>query len=172
MNLILCGLQACGKTTIGKKLAETLGWDFADTDQWIEEAYGKNLSSRQIALTKGEPYFRALEREQIARRTELTRTVIAVGGGSLADPQNAKNLQRLGNLLYLKADPCVVWNRIAEKGIPSYVDPRDPEQSFYRIAASRLSEYEQIADLIVDTTGLNEEEVVGTILKRGILDGK
>ncbi|MES2345090.1 MAG: shikimate kinase [Chlamydiota bacterium] len=168
MNLILCGLQACGKTTVGKKLADTLQWNFIDTDQWLEETEGTGLSSRQIALTKGEAYFRALEQKQIERLSSLTRTVVAVGGGSFAYAKNKNALKNSGVILYLKITPCTAWNRIIRNGIPSYVDQKNPKSSFHVIAEQRLPLYEQMADLIFDVESLNTEEIITLIVSKDL----
>jgi shikimate kinase len=160
MNLILCGVQACGKTTIGKKLAMLLEWDFIDTDEEIEKAYGKNISCRQIALVEGETYFRSLEKRVIDSFLHITRTVIALGGGSLMHPENEKNLRRIGKILYLKFSSKTAWERIIESGIPSYVDQNDPEGSFHKIAAERVSIYERAANFIFDVENMSVEEMI------------
>src|SRR5262245_26508820 len=69
-NIILCGLPASGKSTIGKMVAEAMEREFIDTDQLIEAAYtaktGKQATCRQICHNHGEKYFRQLEDQQIA----------------------------------------------------------------------------------------------------------
>ncbi len=168
MNLILCGLPTSGKTTVGKKLAQQLNWDFTDTDRLIENAYalqtGKVCTCCQICLQEGEPFFRRLEDQQIASLQGLDQNIIAVGGGSLCNWDNTKTLQLLGSFIYLKADPRTLWKRIQSREMLSYLDPHSPEKSFYEIAERRIPLYEKIAHAIIDTSDLDEQRVASKII--------
>ena len=112
-NIILIGYMGCGKSTIGRKMAEVLSVPFLDTDQWIEEREGITIS--EIFSTKGEAYFRDLETEclkELLRKedfsyageetekgkeyTEKRRKVISVGGGLPVREENQKLLKQLG----------------------------------------------------------------------------
>lgn len=169
MNLILCGLPMSGKTTIGKKLAEKLGWKFIDTDQRIEEAYGektgKNCTCRQIFQLEGEKKFRQLEKQQIALLKHTTKSIIAIGGGCLEDPENVKELQRIGRMIYLKSNPQELWKRVHSRGIPAYLDPQNPEASYYVLAVKRIPLYETAAHETVNIDNLTVEEIVNIIQK-------
>ncbi len=170
MNIILCGLPMSGKTTIGTLLAAKLTCPFIDTDRLIEAAYtsqkGKNYSCRQIFLQEGEPFFRSLEKQQIASLTPTKKHIIAVGGGSLANPDNVKALQSLGCIVYLKAPLDIIWNRIKQGGIPAYLDPNDPEKAFYTLAETRIPTYEASAHITIDVGNLNKDEIVTRILQQ------
>ncbi len=150
-----------GKTTIGKRVAEKLGWNFIDTDRLIEQVRGSPC--RAIFLAEGEKAFRELEKEQIASLQGVSKSVIAVGGGSLNDPDNVRNLQANGKLVYLQAPLNRLLERMQE--IPAYLDRRDPEKSFAELAKRRLPLYEKAAHAIIDTGCLSESEVVAAILK-------
>lgn len=167
MNKILCGLPMSGKTTIGKLLASRLGCNFIDTDRLIENAYaektGKRYSCRQIFLEDGEGKFRELERQQIASLNGIRGHVIAVGGGTLMNPENRVVLQSIGNLIYLKTAEDVLWERMQRRGIPAYLDPLNPEKSFRALAEKRTPIFEQAAHLTIDTTNLSLEEVINII---------
>jgi len=167
MNIILCGLPMSGKTTIGKLLADKLKWHFADTDRLIENGYaaktGKELSCRQIFVEEGDLFFRQLEKQQIASLKGLSGNIIAVGGGSLCNEENIRMLQLAGDLVYLKAPVKKLWERIQWRGVPAYLDPRDPEKAFLELAEKRMPLYEAAAKHIVETDGLSEEGVVATI---------
>lgn len=165
MNIILCGLPMCGKTTIGKMLAAQLKWGFIDTDRCIEKAYclktGKIKSCRQIYLDEGEKIFRELEKEQIASLQATKDHIIALGGGSLGDRQV---VQALGFIVYLKTPISVLWKRIQWKGIPAYLDPYDPEKAFYALAEKRTLLYEKAANATLDTSHLIKKEIIEAIL--------
>lgn len=168
MNLILCGLSKCGKTTIGKMLAEKLQKDFIDNDRLIEKAYWektrKKYSCREIALHDGESAFRTFEREQIVSLQGISNAIIALGGGSLDHLESCQIAKSIGFLIYLKTPPHVIWSRTNKEKPPSYLDQNNLESSFYQLVAKRIPIYEAAANLIIETTNLNEDQVVETIL--------
>jgi shikimate kinase len=175
MNLILCGMQHCGKSTAGQKMAEVLQWTFLDTDHLIEQAYadqaGQQVSCRHIFKKNGESFFRNLEKQQIVELHGISKCVIATGGGAFCDAANRQTLQSLGTIIYLKASPATLWNRIQKHDPPAYLKPDHAETDFQSLLLKRIPFYEQAANLIIDTDGLNHEEVVQQIL-RGISYGK
>lgn len=162
MNILLCGLPTCGKTTIGKKVAEHLQWNFIDTDHLVEKAYG--ISCCQIAKEKGEEVFRRLEKEQITSLLGCRQSVIALGGGSI-NQKTEEIIVKMGCIIYLKASVAVLWERLSKRGMLSILDPMNPEESFYKLAKTRIPLYEKMAHFIIDTTGLSEQEVLQEILK-------
>lgn len=168
MNQILCGLPMSGKTTIGNMLAGKLRMNFIDTDRMIEAAharmFGKKCSCRQIFIERGESYFRDLERKQIETLPAVEQTVIALGGGALNHPEIIKTLQSAGRIIYLKAPPEILWQRMLEKGAPAYIDPSDPEGSFYALADKRSHIYEKACDATIETERLTPNEVVEAII--------
>lgn len=168
MNIIICGLPASGKTTVGRMLADSLGWNFLDTDWLIEKAYlaktGHLYTCRQICTSEDELFFRALEKQQIYELLNLHQTIISVGGGSLTDPENKKILQSLGSILYLKMTPGIIWERLKIRGIPSYLNPHDPETEFHALAEFRMSLFESIANEIIEAEMLAPHEILARIL--------
>jgi shikimate kinase len=111
-NLIfLCGFMGSGKTTVGKRLAEYLGYAFVDTDHEIEKK--ENKSVREIFEKKGEGYFRQCERDVITGLVpSQTKTVVALGGGLLMDQKNLELVCQSGYLIYLKTDLSTVTERL------------------------------------------------------------
>lgn len=174
MNVVICGLPMSGKTVIGKMLADALFWEFIDTDRLIEKAYtkqtGNHSSCREIFGLEGEAGFRALERRQIQSLASASGSIIALGGGTLCDPDNVTIVRQIGTVVYLKASPVTLWKRVSERGIPAYLDPKDPENDFYTLAKRRIPLYEAAATITVDTEGLDKEDIVKEIIKRK--DGK
>ncbi len=125
MNLILCGLPKCGKTTLGKQLAKKLNRSFIDIDQLIENAYyfmkKKRATCRQIYLEEGEGFFRTIETMEITSLKGLENHVIALGGGGLNDFKNVEILKTIGQLVYLKSSPSLLLNRIRSLQMPAYL---------------------------------------------------
>lgn len=176
MNIILCGLPMCGKTTVSKLLAEKLNWNCIDTDRLIERSfaarYGKVLSCREIYAMAGKSAFRQLETNEIHSLIELREHVIAVGGGSFDHPGNVTALQMAGRVIYLQTDAGMIWRRMALQDIPAYLNAQDPETSFYELAAKREAIFAANAQTIVNADCMTPREVVKAILERmGDMDG-
>lgn len=98
-NIVLIGMPASGKTTVGKILAQKLGRKFIDTDALIEEKAKKSIP--EIFKTEGESRFRDLEAEVIKEASSLTCSVIATGGGSVLRNENVFNLKKNGKLYFI-----------------------------------------------------------------------
>lgn len=169
MSLILCGLPASGKTTIGMLLAKKLRYSFIDTDRLVEEAYlvenGQQLSCRGIVLQQGSSFFKSLEKCQIARLPAISKQVISLGGAALCDEGNAKILKRLGCIIYLKAPFDAVWKRLQLRERPTFLDSNEPEKSFHQLVLERSPLYEKHASVTIETASLNEDGVVKMILR-------
>jgi len=169
VNLILCGLQGSGKTSVGLEAARALGMHFLDTDRMIEESEG-GKSCRQLYTLLGKARFRALECAQIARLEKLDGALIAIGGGAIEYAQSRRILQRVGFIIYLQAPEELLWQRISMRGIPAYLNPLDPQGSFLVLAKKRALLYEQCADMTIATGFLTIADVVDVIMK--VTDGK
>nr|NGX59578.1 Shikimate kinase 2 [Chlamydiota bacterium] len=152
MNWILFGFKGSGKTYYGSRL----GLPFVDTDQLIEEK--EELSPREIVLKKGTSYFLNIEKQVIAALS-LTGTIIAVGGSTVLDEDNLLLLQKLGKLLYLRCPKTVLKKRILTPPLPSFIDPKNPEESFEKMYCTRKPKYETIPSLWIDLENKSEKEV-------------
>lgn len=109
-NVVLVGLSCTGKSTVGRLLAERLGWPFVDTDAELERRAGKSVA--RIFAEDGEAAFRQLEREVVATVCAGRQQVIATGGGAVVDPQN-RALLREGNwVVWLDAPPETILARL------------------------------------------------------------
>lgn len=98
-HIILIGMPACGKSTVGAILAETMGKRLIDTDAYIVEKNGMPIP--EIFAKYGEPYFRKLEHEAIEELSAQSGCVIATGGGAVLNPQNVHALRRNGRIYFL-----------------------------------------------------------------------
>ena len=163
MNLILFGFKSSGKTHFGKILSSVLKRPFIDTDDLIcqlyEKQYDRKIQIRNVYQVLGETSFRVLETEAIHQIQE-TSSIIAVGGGSILNPCNILYLQKIGQLVYLKAGFDMVQKRILERQTPSFIDPINPFLSLHKIYQERTLIYEAIQAKSIDTNLLSEEEVI------------
>lgn len=171
MNIILCGMPCSGKTFFGKKAAEALSLNFIDTDDLIMQEYFKRhnqqATCREIAITKGDSYFRALEHDVI-KGLDANKSIIAVGGGALGSNENLHHLKKIGRLVYLKTPQAILLDRLMKKTpLPSYLDANNIEKSFMALLEKRLSIYRRHCQYTIDTAS---EDVIETL--KEIKNGK
>src|SRR5262245_24058997 len=101
-SLVMIGLMGAGKTSIGKRLAQSLDMPFADADQEIEKAAGKTIN--EIFAENGEAYFRDGERRVIARLLSDGPKVLATGGGAFMNVETRGRIAQLSISIWLRAD--------------------------------------------------------------------
>ncbi len=156
MNLILVGPKACGKSTVGRIAARSLGAPFRDSDEVLEDVHrertGERKTFREIFRERGEECFRDLEREALERclRDGDGDRVVALGGGTPVRLAGDASLEGSGFIVYLDLPEEILWERMSRQGLPVYLDPADPRADFRRGLEERGSVYERIADVRVD----------------------
>lgn len=101
-NITLVGMPGCGKSTIGKKLAELTGREFIDLDDYITEKAGCPIP--QIFADKGEPFFRDLETQCLEEVSKLSGMVLSMGGGTPVREQNRRMIRQNSTVVWLKRD--------------------------------------------------------------------
>ena len=108
--IFLIGFMGSGKSTLGKNLAETLNYEFIDSDLWIEKEQGISIDS--IFSSKGEAFFRELELKFIENLNLFNPTIIATGGGLPCFNGNIEKMKEIGTVIYLKVSPEIIVERI------------------------------------------------------------
>jgi shikimate kinase len=147
-SIVLVGMMGAGKTSIGRRLARTLGWPFKDADAAIEVAAGTSIAN--IFAEIGEPAFRAKERQVIARLLRGERVVLALGGGAFIDPETRALVREKGRSVWLRADLDVLVRRTARPGKRPLLAKGDPRATLARLLEQRAPIYAQ-ADLVIDS---------------------
>lgn len=110
--VFLWGMPGVGKSTLGKKIAKYLNWDWIDLDEYITHKY--NASIGQIVKDKGQDYFREIEHKSLLEIIENKNTIIACGGGTPIYFDNANLMRVAGLCIYLKADIKFIVARITQ----------------------------------------------------------
>lgn len=141
-NIVLIGMPSCGKTTVGKIIAENTGREFFDTDSIIEKNYGMKI--KDIFEKYGEEEFRKAEREVIKELSEKRGAVISVGGGSVLCEENIINLKKNSALIFLRRD---LKDLIATEDRPLSNNYSDLEKLY----KERNNIYLSSADDVIDT---------------------
>lgn len=156
MNLVLIGLMGSGKTTLGRLVAHSLGFDFVDTDRLIMEAAGKSIP--EIFASEGEPGFRARESEVLRSLMGRERHVIATGGGIVMQPDNLTILQQLGCVVWLSADTTVLHQRTAHNHDRPLLREADPLAKLGTLMTERAPLYEKACDIKITTDNLSPQD--------------
>ncbi len=148
-NVFLLGFMGCGKSRVGRILAEQLGWPFLDTDMSIEAESGMTIA--EIFESKGEACFRQLEKACVSRVSRLNSHVIALGGGAVMDPESLKKVRESGVMIMLSYPPEILASRIARDENRPLMKGYKPEERLARIK-SLLEKREPVyrtADLVL-----------------------
>ena len=161
-NIILVGMPASGKTTIGKLLAEKLkDYIFFDIDSVIEKTNGMKVS--EIFAKYSEDYFRKLEYDTIKLVCTGKNKIISTGGGSFENPANRATLLKFGKVFYLKSDLDVLYYRLSEDSSRPLLQRENPKEVLENMLKKREENYKR-AHYTVDTATMNENEIVRFIL--------
>ena len=158
-NIVLIGFMGTGKSTVGKRLAQSLAWDFVDTDWIIREV--TSLSVTEIFRRHGETRFRSEEGIVVARLSQKDKLVIATGEGTVVDPRNFEVLARNGFIIGLHASLEAILSRIGHKNDRPLL--KGTKEAIEKLWSERQACYAQ-ADFTVDTSCKNIDEVVKEIL--------
>lgn len=165
-NVVLIGFMGCGKTTIGKALADRLGYSLLDVDTYIEHEAGCSVG--QIFADKGEEYFRQMETDSLKTlNTTLSHTVVSTGGGLPMREENEQELRRLGTIIYLDVEADEVIRRLSGDTTRPLLQGDNVSDKVNGLMAQRRPVYEAVADQIVPVTGRSVDDIVNEIV--GIL---
>jgi len=159
-NIVICGFMASGKSSVGKMLAEFLGYQFVDMDAAIEAEEGVTIT--RIFAERGEPVFRELESRMVERMMNRTGFVISTGGGTVVNPRNMANLKSCGVVVALTADIPTILRRAGSGDDRPLLQTEDREQRVRALLLERAPYYAQ-ADITIDTSSLTIEEVARQI---------
>ena len=155
-NIILIGMPGCGKSTLGRKLAEALNRPCVDTDALIEEAAGRPIP--EIFATDGEEVFRAYETDAVKRAGMMSGAVIATGGGVVTRERNYAPLSQNGSIVFIKRD----LSKLPTKGRP--LSQANPLEEMY---ARRLPLYRRFADMEISNNGPLDQTVARILSELG-----
>lgn len=157
-GVVLIGLRRSGKTSVGILLAKTLGRTFADLDALVERAAGMPVG--ELIRTRGEPWFREVERQAVEEALAIPGAVLASGGGTPTNEDCGRRLKTHGVVLYLRATP-------EELEARARADPRpgerpllagaDAAEEIAALFSVRDPVFRDMADAVIDAEGSIQE---------------
>lgn len=160
MNVVLIGYRGCGKTTVGRLLAERYDVGFVDTDELIVHQTGKSIA--EIFATDGETAFRKLEEAAIKLATKAKNRIISVGGGAVESNANRKALRKFGTIVWLQADAESIWHRISNDKLSRDQRPNltvGGIEEVRSVLEKRSPIYAELSQIAVATSGRPAKDV-------------
>ena len=147
-------MMGAGKTTVGKRLAKAIGWQFVDLDQYIENATGVSVTT--IFEIEGEAGFRQREALALKQLATAGNTVVATGGGVVLGALNRARLGATGIVVYLHASPGLLYERTRHDKSRPLLQVADPLARITSLVEKRDPLYREVADVIIEAnSGLN-----------------
>ncbi len=166
-TLVLVGLMGCGKSSVGRRLAQRLGVDFVDTDDEIVLAAG--MSIPEIFEKFGEAGFRDGEVKVISRLLADKPRVMATGGGAFMSPMVRSEVERTATSIWLRASLDTLWGRVKGKPGRPLLEAENPKQVLAKLMVERYPVY-GMADITVESHADSSHEVVVGNILRGLDD--
>jgi shikimate kinase len=161
--IAIIGLMGVGKSTLGAKLANSLGYYFIDSDQEIEDHEQKTIN--KIFAQNGEKYFREVEKtlvEEIVFRDE--NIVLSLGGGSFINDELRKIIKEKSVVIWINAPINTILHRIGNKTNRPLLNQFDKRKTLEELAKKRYPIYAE-CDLKFDTSEENHEMIIKKIIK-------
>lgn len=164
--VVLVGMMGTGKTSIGRRLAHHLGYEFLDSDHAVEEKAG--LSVAEIFQQYGEAKFRAAEKTAIFDLLKHTQAVIATGGGAVTQEDIREALKERAVTIWLQASPEQLYERVKHNANRPLLQQDDPLAVLARLSEERAELYAQ-SDIHVDLNGQDAAKALETV-SQGLFD--
>ena len=156
MRLYLIGMMGSGKSTLGKRLANELGYKFIDMDLYIEQTAQKTIE--EIFHDYGETWFRAYEKNTLKEFQNMDNVIIATGGGVIKDKTNKELMD--GKCIYLRVPCDILQKRCDESDI---VRPLLQTRTIAEIFEERKDLYDYFKD--IEVLNVNIDDALSYLLK-------
>ena len=162
-NIVLIGFSQCGKTTVGKLLAEKTQQSFLELETELENEYHKGISDLKAEMTAEE--FQAIGKNALEKLIGRKNKIVAVGSELVEDEEIAAILPKIGTVVFLQADWEEIGRRPRERSeMEKQPDARFDESALSARIAGLESLFFQTAGIIIQTAGKTPEAIVDEIL--------
>ncbi len=161
-RVLLLGMMATGKTTIGRALAARTGWPYVDNDELLVGATG--LTARDLLARNGQPALRTAESAVLTTLLDLPEPLVAgVPGGVVLDAADRARLRHGGHVVWLRAQVATLVERVGQSSDRPWLGD-DPAAGLARLAAEREPLYAEVATQVVDVDGRSPDDIAAAIL--------
>lgn len=161
-SIVMVGLMGCGKSSVGKRLANKLGLPFIDADEEIERVAQKSIN--EIFSDHGETFFRDRESKVISRLLASGPQILATGGGAFINPETRAKIKESSISVWLRAELPVLMRRVAKRDTRPLLRDADPEAVMRKLMDDRYPIYAE-ADLTVDSREVPHDSIVIEIIE-------
>ncbi len=162
VNLYLVGFMGTGKSTVGRSVAQKLGFHMVDSDHEIERLKGKGIP--EIFAEDGEPAFRAMERAFIETGHTGERTVVSCGGGLVVQPGMLDLLRSKGVVVCLHASVETILARTQRQQNRPLLVSQNPEERIRTLFAAREPIYKRSGTVIL-TDSRPLSDITGHVIR-------
>jgi shikimate kinase len=156
-------MMGMGKSVVGKALEQETGLPRFDTDEIISSK--SKMPIKEIFSTHGEEHFRNLETETLLSMSLEEPAIIVTGGGIVLRAQNVDLLRQLGTVVWLDADEATLRTRIRGLSDRPLLQTANPRAALSELLAAREPLYRRAADLRVNVSQKNPQEIAELILE-------
>ena len=163
-NLFLIGFMGAGKSSVSAGLGRMLGREVVEMDERIAAREG--MSIPELFAQKGEPYFRACETALIKSFAQGAPRIVSCGGGVPLREENVAAMRESGTVVLLTASPEVILERVKDSDERPLLQGHKDVPYIAALMEQRRPKYEAAADITVDTSRLNIEEVCRQVLRQ------
>jgi shikimate kinase len=160
--IALIGLSGAGKSSVGRELAQRLGWELLDIDAMVESAAGQRIP--QIFAEYGEPHFRDLEAAALEQATSAPHRVVSTGAGAILRPSSRALLRERAFVIWLDAPTETLIARLHAHDEQRPLLSGDPAARITAQRSARAPLYTEIAHLRLETVVLSHSQVAQRIL--------
>lgn len=149
-NIVLIGMPASGKSTIGKLLSKKINYEYYDVDKYLERK--ENVKISTLFSEKGEEHFRNLETKYLRELSQKNRIIISTGGGAVKREENMEILKKKGIVVFLsrKIEDIAKENHEARPLLQDI-------NNIYKLYDERIELYKRYSDIIIENNGTLQE---------------
>jgi shikimate kinase len=168
-KIFLIGYRATGKTEVGRRLAERLGWGFRDLDDWIESEAG--ITIEEMVKKYGWPFFRHREQQALRQALAIDRPiVVACGGGAVMHEDIWPEIMEQASVIWLRAGIETIVHRISSDPMtasrrPALVRGKSLEQEIETVLNARMPLYKKFSHIHIDTDLLTPDEITSRLVQ-------
>ncbi len=162
-RVLMVGLMATGKSTVGRAVADATGWPLVDNDVLLERSTGQTAA--QILAEHGEERLRAAESDVLTLLVSMPGPFVAgVAAGTILDERDRERIRAGGHVVWLQTSVATILRRVAKQGGRAWLDD-DPEAVLTAMAAERSALYASVADQVLDMDRLTPEQAARLVVE-------